>query len=180
METNRIGLRILIISIITILCVEIAARALFAKELCNSIIILGLTRLFEIILILIIVLVFGKGLISIGLVKSKNITGIKKGLIWSIGFGAIIFFAVIISFYFARIDLLKFFQTPMPKKANEIALFFIVGGVIGPIAEELFFRGILYSFIRRWGILAALLISTTAFVFAHPFFPKIPITQIQK
>ena len=81
-------------------------------------------------------------------------------------------------FYFARIDLLRFFQTRLPEKASEIALFFIVGGVIGPIAEELFFRGILYSFLRRWGVLAALLISTTVFVFAHPFFPKIPITQI--
>jgi len=75
----------------------------------------------------------------------------------------------------ARVDRIL---SHLPKKANEIALFFIVGGIVGPITEELFFRGILYGFFRKWGILIALVISTTVFVFAHPFFPKIPVTQL--
>jgi membrane protease YdiL (CAAX protease family) len=177
MEANRIELRILITSLIAILCVEIAARALYAKDLYNSMIMLGLARILEITLIIIVVLAIGKGLLSIGLAKSKMITGIKKGLIWSAGFGMATIVAVIIS-YLAGINLLTFFHTHLPKKANEIALFFIVGGIVGPITEELFFRGILYGFLRKWGILIALVISTTVFVSAHPFFPRIPVTQL--
>jgi membrane protease YdiL (CAAX protease family) len=177
METDRIELRILIISLVAILCIEIAARILHSINLYDSMIILGLARLLESALIIILVLLTGKGLTSIGLDKSKIIPGSKKGLMWSAGFGMVTVVAVII-FYLAGINLLTFFHTHLPKKANEIALLFIVGGIMGPITEELFFRGILYGFLRRWGILVALVISTTVFVFAHPFFPKIPVTQL--
>ena len=78
METNRIEFRILIISFVAILCVEIAARALYSIDLYDSIVILGLARLFEIVLIIMLVLLIGKGLISIGLAKSKIIPGVKK------------------------------------------------------------------------------------------------------
>lgn len=41
---------------------------------------------------------------------------------------------------------------------------FLLGGIAVPFAEELFFRGVLYKFIRvRWGVVAGMLIS--AFVF---------------
>jgi len=59
----------------------------------------------------------------------------------------------------------------------EIMLFFIVGTLIGPVAEEIFFRGILYGFFRRWGVIAALVITTLLFIFCHPARTGLPITQ---
>lgn len=44
----------------------------------------------------------------------------------------------------------------------------ILGGVAVPFAEELFFRGVIYRFIRvRWGVLAATLISAILFGVLH-------------
>jgi len=48
----------------------------------------------------------------------------------------------------------------------------------GPVAEEIFFRGILYGFFRRWGAVAAVVLSTVIFVLAHPIFPGIPLPQV--
>jgi membrane protease YdiL (CAAX protease family) len=53
-----------------------------------------------------------------------------------------------------------------------------VGGVVSPIAEEVFFRGILYGFLRRWGVLVAVVGSTVIFVLAHPIISGIRLTQI--
>jgi membrane protease YdiL (CAAX protease family) len=52
--------------------------------------------------------------------------------------------------------------------------------LIGPIAEEIFFRGILYGFFRRWGIPAAVILSTFLFVLSHSHTsgPAIPVTQL--
>jgi hypothetical protein len=56
-------------------------------------------------------------------------------------------------------------------------LFFLTGVLVSPAAEEIFFRGILYGYFRRWGAAPALALSTLAFVAAH--FPGrgIPLTQ---
>jgi membrane protease YdiL (CAAX protease family) len=56
--------------------------------------------------------------------------------------------------------------------------FLVVGGIIGPVAEEIFFRGMLYGYFRRWGMWAALLLSTAVFVVAHAIFHRIPLPQI--
>jgi hypothetical protein len=55
---------------------------------------------------------------------------------------------------------------------------YLVGGVIGPVAEEIFFRGIIFGFCRRWGFYAALLISTAFFVWPHFDGRHLPLTQI--
>ena len=54
----------------------------------------------------------------------------------------------------------------------------MVGGIISPVAEEIFFRGMLYGYFRRWGIWAALLLSTVVFVMAHAIFHRVPLPQI--
>jgi hypothetical protein len=56
-------------------------------------------------------------------------------------------------------------------------LFFVVGGLIAPVAEEIFFRGIVYGFLRRWGFAVALIGSTLLFAWVHPG-AGVPITQI--
>ncbi len=50
--------------------------------------------------------------------------------------------------------------------------------LIGPIAEEIFFRGILYGFFRRWGAPTAIVLSTLLFVLPHTSGSIIPVTQL--
>jgi membrane protease YdiL (CAAX protease family) len=67
----------------------------------------------------------------------------------------------------------------MSDNNNDLGSFlsgFLVGGLIAPVAEELFFRGILYGFFRQWGLLFAILSSTMIFVLAHPGASYVQIT----
>ena len=138
---------------------------------------LGLARLFEIGLILLVVSIHGDGLHSIGLGALQIFPGIKKGIIWSTGFGLIICSAFLLLFLF-EIDPLALIRTPLPSRQVDILVFFAVGGIIAPIAEETFFRGILYGFFRRWGVSVALVLSTFLFVLPHLGSSGLPITQI--
>ena len=177
MEAGKIETKTLIISLATMVCIEVVTRAVVSKGLYNQMIILGVTRLLEIILVMLIVQTWGRGLPCIGLARSKMVPGAKKGLIWSAGFATVAFFSFVVLFV-VGINGLTLIQAHLPKKPSEIILFFVVGGMLGPIAEEIFFRGILYGFFRRWGVVVALVLSTLIFVLAHPIFPGIPLPQV--
>ena len=69
-------------------------------------------------------------------------------------------------------------QTHIASGTSGMLLFFVVGSLVAPIAEEVFFRGIVYGFLRRWGMVVALVGSTVAFVLAHAISSGIPLTQI--
>jgi membrane protease YdiL (CAAX protease family) len=72
---------------------------------------------------------------------------------------------------------LSMIRMPLPAAATERTLFFIVGGAIAPIAEEVLFRGFIYTYCRRWGILSALILSTVVFAALH--LPSgLPLIQI--
>jgi membrane protease YdiL (CAAX protease family) len=53
-----------------------------------------------------------------------------------------------------------------------------VGGIISPVVEEIFFRGILFGFFRRWGATTAVVLSTILFVLPHLKRGAIPVTQM--
>jgi len=63
---------------------------------------------------------------------------------------------------------LKFIRMRLPSEPEKLAIFFLVGGLIGPVAEEVAFRGVVYGFLRRWGKCFALFGSTAIFVLLHP------------
>jgi hypothetical protein len=112
---------------------------------------------------------------AIGLSRVKMLPGLVRGLIWSVCFGiaAGVLFLVLFA---AGINPLKLVQTPLPSAPRQIFMFFLVGGVIAPVSEEIFFRGIIFGFFRRWGFYAAILISTVFFVLPHG--RHLPLTQI--
>ena len=176
-EASTIKIKPLLITVATIASIEAATRIVISSDYLSPMMTLGAARLLETGLILLIVLVWEKGLSSIGLARSTMVSGLKKGLIWSAGFGLITFFAFI-TLFLVDINPLKLIHAHMPRKPNEIFLFFFIGGLVSPIAEEAFFRGILYGFFRRWGVLLAIILTTIIFALAHPVFPGIPVTQI--
>jgi membrane protease YdiL (CAAX protease family) len=176
MEAKKIKIKTLLICLAAIFCIEGTRWFVVSRHLWDPMHALGVARLLEIILILLIVLIRGKGLPSIGLALSKVFPGFKKGLIWSVGFGVLALCGFIV-LYIAGVKVLPLIKTPLPPKQNDILLFFLIGGIVGPVAEEVFFRGVLYGFFRRWGAVVALVLSTLFFVLAHPTSHGLPITQ---
>ena len=173
MEAKEIQIRTLFLCLAAVLAIELGMRVVTAHPM----IILGGARLLEILLLILIVVTWGNGLSSIGLARSEMVSGLKKGLMWSAGFGAITSIACI-GLFAASINPLTFIRARIPTQASDLILFFIVGGILGPVAEELFFRGILYGFLRRWGVIVALVFSTLIFVLCHPINSGIPITRL--
>jgi membrane protease YdiL (CAAX protease family) len=177
METKEIPIRTLFLCLGAVLAVELGTRVVTAKSVYHPMLILGGARLLEILLIVLIVVTWGKGLPSIGLARSGMFSGLKKGLLWSAGFGAVTSI-VCVGLFAASINPLTFIRAQLPTQPSDLIFFFIVGGVFGPMAEELFFRGILYGFLRRWGVIVAVVLSTLIFVLCHPIHQGIPVTRL--
>jgi hypothetical protein len=139
----------------------------------------GLARFAEIIFLLALIKFKENRLLIIGLSSPRIYRGLKRGAIWAISFGVAAGFVLLIS-YLAGIKVTTLFRMQLPSESNRFITFLLVGALIGPIAEEIFFRGILYGFFRRWGIPAAVLLSTLLFVLPHSHSPglAIPVTQL--
>ena len=176
MRVRLIEIRILVLSVAAVLATEALTTLVILQTACPPMLALGIARLLETMLLFLIVTTLGKGMSSIGLDRNNIIPGLKKGLIWSVAFGlcALLGFAVLFA---ARINPLNMIKTGLPPNTLELALYFAVGGLMGPVAEEVFFRGIIYGFLRRWGILVAILGTTAIFVVAHSVRTGVPLTQ---
>jgi membrane protease YdiL (CAAX protease family) len=167
MESTRIEISTLLTVLLSIIGIEALMVTVHLHLQIFPLIITGIARTVQILAIVWIVCERDAGMAAIGLSPAELFHGLKKGLLWSIGFGLVVALAGAVIFV-AGTDPVALIQSPMPLKPVQIVLLFCIGGIIGPLAEEIFFRGILYSFFRRWGIFAALLISTLVFVLIHP------------
>ncbi len=176
MATNPLKLKTLAWALALVLAAEALAWWSLSQTALAPLAVLGMVRLLQIVGILWIVVALEGGLTIIGWAPLSWGSGFKKGAIWSLGFAgaAILGMATI---YLAGHNPLRLLRTPLPSGATHLTLFFIVGGFIAPLAEEICFRGLLYTFFRRWGILLALVASTTIFVILHSVH-GIPVTQI--
>lgn len=179
MAANEIKLNTLIISILGIVAIELAARMLLSHNLLAPLTGVGLARLAEIIFLLTLIKFKENRLSTIGLTSPQIYRGLKRGVIWAISFGAAAGVVLFIS-YLAGIKVTALFRMQLPSESNRFITFLLVGALIGPVAEEIFFRGILYGFFRRWGIPAAVLLSTLLFVLPHSHSSAlgIPVTQL--
>ena len=177
MEANKISLKTLAMSIAAVLLSESVFRVTLRAASISPMPFLGFIRTCEIILLILIACRVEKSTEAIGLAPSRILAGLRKGLFWSACFG-VIAGIVFLGVFAAGIDALKFFHLPLPKTSTSLLLYFAVGGVIGPIAEEIFFRGILYGFFRRWGVFSAVILSTLLFVLPHLTAGSVPITQV--
>jgi len=179
MATNKIKLSTLIISILGIAAIELAARILLDHNVLAPLTGVGLARLAEIIFLLALIYFREGRLANIGLSSPQISRGLNRGVIWAISFG-VAAGAVLFIGYLAGIKVTALFRMQLPSESNRLITFLLVGALIAPVAEEIFFRGILYGFFRRWGIPAAVLLSTLLFVLPHSHTPglAIPVTQL--
>jgi membrane protease YdiL (CAAX protease family) len=177
MEAIKITLKTLAISIAAVFAMETVFRLAMAGQTTSPLPALGLLRCLETSALVFIALRFEKNPDAIGLSCSKILPGLVRGLIWSACFG-IAAGVLFLGLFAAGINPLKLVNTPLPSAPRQIFIFFLVGGVIGPIWEEIFFRGIIFGYFRRWGVYAAILISTALFVLPHYDGHHLPLTQI--
>jgi membrane protease YdiL (CAAX protease family) len=176
MEAKKITLKTLGVSIAAILLVEAVFNLVAPAKIVSPLAMLGFVRALEAVLLVVIILWLEKDTGAIGLTRSRIWQGLKKGLIWSAGFGIFVG-GVYLVLLTAKIDVIKIIRRPPGTSPKPLLVFLLVGGVIGPIAEEIFFRGIIYGFFRRWGIVVAVILSTIVFVFIHPYSVNLPLTQ---
>ena len=177
MEAKKTTLKTVVISIAAVLMTEVLFRPAIAALFVSPLPVIGITRMAEIILLILIVVQFEKSTGAIGLIPGEMFSGFKKGLIWSACFGiaAIVLFVLL---YLTGINALRMLYSPLPHPKLLVLLYLLVGGVIGPVAEEIFFRGILYGFFRQWGVYTAVALSTFLFVLPHLTGGNLPFTQI--
>lgn len=175
MEAEKVGIKLFGVSIFLLLLSEAGSVYLFSVFPGHHMKVLGGTRTLQLAVFLFAVSIFGKGMSDIGLEKQKILAGVKKGLVWSFCFGLLAFITMAL-ILFSGFDVLKLLHTRLPAAGNDLFLFFLVGGIIAPVVEEVLFRGILYGFFRRWGIFIALVMSTLFFVLAHQAIHFVQIT----
>jgi hypothetical protein len=177
MESDRIGLRVLAGAGAVVLIVEGLRTAAMSLGFGPHLWAVGLARLLEILGLVLVVSTGGRGLVDLGLEGRRWQQGLKTGLKWSAVFG---FCAAA-----GLLGLAAFGLSPgqvlggrMPAELYRLVLMMVVGGFLAPVAEEMFFRGVLYGFLRRWGVLPGLMVSTLVFVLAHGSVPgPPPVTQ---
>lgn len=167
MVAVRIKLKTLLLTILSISFIEILAVFVGSRFVISGLVLTGVSRIFELWAISAILTYENNGLAAIGLTKTTIIKGLQRGFYWSFGFG-LLASCVGAVLFFMDINPIELLGKAPQTTPLLIILLFLVGGLIGPVAEEFFFRGILYGFFRRWGILPALLISTLIFVLMHP------------
>lgn len=138
--------------------------------------IIGSSRLAEIFLVSLVLVFSGKGFPYIGLDPKHLADGAMRGIVWSVLF-ALAAGTISIAMIVFHENPINFLKTSLPATTPAIILFFIVGGFIAPAAEEIVFRGLVYGYLRRWGIAAAVMGTTLLFVTAH-MTSGIPLTQI--
>ncbi len=175
MEAKQIKVRTLVLSLAAIALVE--AGIAFSMAAFRPVFRFCVARLFELGLMAWTIHFVQGSLSCVGLDREQWSAGLKKGLLWSAGFG--IFSGIVLTIlHIAGINPLSLIRTSLPKDSASLFLFFLVGGILAPVAEEVFFRGILYGFLRRWGIALALVLSTAAFAVTHGLGHGFPLTQV--
>ncbi|HKK91423.1 MAG TPA: type II CAAX endopeptidase family protein [Desulfobacteraceae bacterium] len=110
-----------------------------------------------------------------GVSKATLFHGIQTGAVWSLVFGTVVVAIGGILFLFG-INPLTLVSSSLPQ--TDLLLFFLTGGVIAPLAEELYFRGVLHRFLRQYGVASAVVVSTLVFASLHCQGGGVPVVQV--
>jgi len=175
MDTAPISAAFLLASLLVVTLLETAAAAVGMHLQVPRLWLLTADRSMQVLALLLLAAFRTGGLTALGLDRKTLVPGVGKGLVWSAGFAAAaaLLFGLLI---LAGLHPLSLVRSPLPHNPVQRALYFFVGGILAPIFEEIVFRGLIFGYLRRWGLPAAVLISTALFAAFH--LPTIPVTQI--
>lgn len=167
---------VLLSTLLAVVVLE-AAAALTASHLpLSRLWLIAVVRTAQTMAVLALALLQTGGLGVLGLNGRRLMPGIRTGLAWSAGF-ALLAGLLLLGSFMAGYNPLPWLRAPLPEATSQRVLYFLVGGVVAPVAEETFFRGVIFGYCRRWGLAAAVLISTSLFAAIHAG-TAIPVTQI--
>lgn len=170
-------MKTLLVATAAIVLLESFSSSAVSADMVSAMVATGLTRCVGIGILLTITFKMQCRLDAIGLRPSTIGSGILRGIVWSMGFGAVVAVGLAVG-RLAGIIPVGLFQSRMPQQPVDIFSYFLVGAGVAPIAEEIYFRGLVFGYLRRWGPIAAILGSTLLFVVVHPDLQNIPIPQI--
>lgn len=176
-ESNRVALKTLCFAAAGVVGIEACARWAIGHWGLAALTGTGLARLLDIAWMASLISISPQGWTQVGLGPGRRNTGLLRGIIWSAGFGAMSALAWG-GFHVLGIDLLRLLHPGPAARLATPALLFLVGGLIGPVAEEVFFRGLFYGYLRRWGVWPALTLNTLLFVSLHAGASGVPIPQV--
>lgn len=176
METEKINTGRLIIAALVVVLLDIVLMELFQQFKISVYAKIALVRLIEIVSLLIVVEKTGIGLAAVGLSGKTALHGLKRGFFWSFGFGGVVGIGFII-LALSGVNPFHLFKTRLPGSEIDILFFFIAGGLIAPVAEEIFFRGVLYGYLRKNGAVFAAITSTVIFAAMHSIGGSVPVVQ---
>jgi hypothetical protein len=116
------------------------------------------------------------GLTAIGLGPGHIRSGLLLGLAWSAWFG-LIAGAGMAAMLALGLNPKIIIGGGVHGPPGLLAAYALVGGIIAPAAEEILFRGVIYGYLRRWGVFVAVVVTTLAFTLLHLPLGQIPVTQ---
>jgi membrane protease YdiL (CAAX protease family) len=176
MAPNPIRLSTVIGALVLVVLIETVAARLAPLFGWTSPALLAIVRALQITGMVGVVGYQANGLNAIGGAIMQWPRGLKIGAGWSLGMAV----AAAAGMAFLRLtghDPLALIRAPLPDAPSALVWFLIAGCLLGPVAEEICFRGILYTYFRRWGVAAALGVTTALFVALHA--PQgLPLVQI--
>lgn len=179
MDTGTIRRETLILSAGAVFLLDPLLMGMFQGLHVPGLVGLGLTRVVQTLAVIGVVLYFQKSLESIGLSGGGLVQGLTRGALWAGATGGVTLFFFFL-LHISGVNPLKLFRAPLPDETWKTLCYFVTGGLVAPVAEEVFFRGVLYRFLRVRGFAFALVLSTAIFASFHVLFSgqRFPVTQI--
>ncbi len=177
MATIRVELKPFLLSLAAVGVTEAMVIMAANRITIHPIFITGGIRMVEILMIGFIIGHVSHGLSAIGISKETAGQGLVRGMVWSLRFGLVVL-AVFSGLFLMGINPVRLIGVRLPSGYLNLIGFFFVGGLISPIAEEMFFRGVVFGFLRRWGFWLAMIVSTGVFVLPHLSGVGVPLTQV--
>ncbi len=127
---------------------ELLAYVIAGRSSVDPILLVGIIRLVQIPTTVLILVRFEGGLGAIGWAPAAWPAGVWQGALWSAGFGLLAGLGMA-GVYWRGGNPLSFFRADL--STYNLPLFFVVGGLVAPVFEELCFRGATYTFMRQIG-----------------------------
>ena len=145
MAAKIINLKTLLLSAGVILAVELGLHWVAWPKNISSLVLLGIARVLEGLILLATVQLFcPRGTAAIGLRFRNFSNGLKKGLVWSAGFGILVLLVSIILYLTSGINAFEIMQSGRPTAKGGIWLFLIIGGVVASTLATLLVMPVLY------------------------------------